>query len=90
MQPHEDSTLETLIKFADSRAEAIDFRIRGESSLIGKPLKEFRFKPQILIACIVRRGMAIIADGNTEIQKGDDVIVISGRESLHNIEEILL
>ncbi len=90
MQPHEDSTLETLIKFADGRAEAIDFRIRGESSLIGKPLKEFRFKPQILIACIVRRGMAIIADGNTEIQKGDDVIVISGRESLHNIEEILL
>ena len=90
MQPHGDSTLEALYKFADGRAEAIDFRVSGESDLIGKPLKEFKFKPQILIACIVRRGTAIIADGNTEIRKGDDVIVISGRESLHTIEEILL
>ena len=90
MQSFEDSKIETLHKLLDGKAEAVEFRVSAEADILGKPLKDFKFKPQILIACVVRQGAAIIADGNTVIQEGDNVIVISGREALNNIEEILL
>ena len=90
MQNYEDSKIETLHKLLDGKAEAVEFHVSGEADICGKPLKDFKFKPQILIACIVRQGTTIIADGNTVIQKGDNVIVISGMGALNNIEEILL
>lgn len=90
MQNFEDSKIETLHKLLDGKAEAVEFRVSKEADILGKPLKDFKFKPQILIACIVRHGAAIIADGNTVIEEGDNVIVISGRKALNSIEEILL
>ena len=90
MQSSADSRIETLYKLIDGKAEAVEFRVAGDSEVLNKPIKDLKFKPQILIACIVRQGTTIIADGSTVIQKGDSVIVISGREALNSIEEILL
>ena len=89
MQNNRGGSIETLYKLLDDRAEAIDFRVKADAPIIGKPLKDFKFRPQILIACVVRRGQPQIADGNTVIEAGDDIIVISGREMLTKIQDII-
>ncbi|MBQ7625185.1 MAG: Trk system potassium transporter TrkA [Clostridia bacterium] len=89
MQNNRGGSIETLYKLLDDRAEAIDFRVKADAPIIGKPLKDFKFKPQTLIACVVRRGQPQIADGSTVIEAGDDIIVISGREMLTKIKDII-
>ncbi len=90
MQNHRGGSIETLYKLLDGRAEAIDFRVTDDAPVIGKPLREIKFKPQVLVASVVKRGTVVIADGSTVIEPGDDVIVISGKEMIQKIKDVVL
>ena len=84
-----DGNIRTLYKILSDKAEAAEFIAAEDSPLCGVPLRELRLKKDYIIACVSRGKTVIIPDGNTEIQAGDSVIVISANRSVQTLGGIL-
>lgn len=89
MQNSEGSPVETLYRIANEGAEALEFIVKPGCAFTGIPLKDLELKTQILIACIVRNGKAIVASGNTTIETGDNVVVVTKNNALRDFQDIL-
>ena len=83
------SNVETLYKLMDENVEALEFNVVENSQVIGIPLKSIQLKPNILVAGITRGRKTIIPSGNDMILSGDKVVVVSGVQGLHDIDDIL-
>lgn len=83
------STIETLYTLMDDRAEAIEFLVQDEPTLVDIPLKELRLKPNILIAGIIRNRRPIIPAGDDRILAGDKVVLLVAGQHLQDIKDIL-
>lgn len=85
------SRIKTLYRIVDGMAEALEFIAAENCSLNGKPLKDLKLKPNMLIACVTHGNAVLIPDGNTVISAGDSVIVITGADhAVSDLNEILL
>lgn len=86
----EGSNVESLYKLVDGRAEALEFKINSKDSpVVGKQLKTLKFKNNLQIACITRKGKAIIPKGEDTIEPDDLVIVVTTHKGLQKIDDIL-
>lgn len=83
------SHIETLYRLADDKAEALEFTVSQDARCIGIPLRTLEMKPGILIAGIVRGRTPIIPSGNDCILSGDRVIVISAKQRLQDLSDIM-
>ncbi len=83
------SSVETLYQLFNGKAEALEFKVAAESKLTGVPLRELRLKPNILIAGIMRGRRTIIPSGSDMLTAGDRVVVISSKNRLNDILDIL-
>ena len=83
------SEIEILYHLFDSRAEAIEFRIKESSPVVGKALKDLSLKSNLLIAFINRRGRIIIPSGTDMIEIGDTVMIVTTHTGLNEIRDIL-
>ena len=83
------SSMETLYKFADGKAEVIEYVVHDDAKCIGIPLKDLKLRPNMLIAAIIRGRKSIIPDGNTMIQSGDHAIIATGAGKTDTIDDIL-
>lgn len=83
------SNIQTMHFILDGRAEALEFRIKENCSLSGKPLEKLKIKKNILVACINRNGKIIIPRGHDSIETGDSVVVVTTRSALKDINDIL-
>ena len=66
----------TLHRIAGDRVEAMEFRVDDQVRYCGTPLKDIPLRPNILLACVSRRGKVTIPDGNTYFEPGDTTIVV--------------
>ncbi len=82
------SNVETMHWIADDKAEALEFLIRSNFRRTGIPLKDLALKPNILIACINRKGKIILPTGKDTLQVGDTVIVVTTTPGLNDINDI--
>lgn len=89
MQNSVGSNVETLYKIAANKAEALEFRVGNEPSIIGTPLEKLSFKDNLLVACINRSGKIIIPRGKDTIEKGDTVIIVTTHSGLNDLKDIL-
>ncbi|MBQ3105055.1 MAG: Trk system potassium transporter TrkA [Lachnospiraceae bacterium] len=85
----DSNNVETLYHMFDSRAEALEFRIKQASEVTNIPLMELSLKKDLLIACINRGGTIIIPGGQDCIRVGDTVMVVTTHTGFHDIEDIL-
>lgn len=83
------SNVETLYQILDNKAEALEFCIRENSTVVNIPLKDLKLKSNLLIGCINRNGRIHIARGNDSIHVGDTVIVVTTQKGLRDIRDIL-
>lgn len=83
------SSIQTLYKILGGAAEAVEFIAPDDCPLVGKTLKEIKLKPNIIIACVSHQKEVLIPDGNTVINSGDSVIVITAGTPLTSLSEIL-
>lgn len=84
------SAVETLYKIMDGKAEALEFKARTDSPVLGISLRELPIKPGILIVGIIREGKkALIPTGDDMILEGDSVIVLSAEHRLNDLSEIM-
>ncbi|MBP3493846.1 MAG: Trk system potassium transporter TrkA [Oscillospiraceae bacterium] len=86
----EGSAVESLYRLLDGTVEALEFTVSANSEeLLDIPLKELRTKKGLLLAAIVRDYRTIIPDGNTCIQEGDRVVVVTRIAGLNDLSDIL-
>lgn len=83
------SNMETLYRLMDGSAEALEFNISSDCSLIGIPLKKMKTKDNILIAGIIRGRKTIIPSGEDTIQALDNVIIFASGHILNDVTDIL-
>lgn len=83
------SNVETLYKIASGKAEALEFKVGAAKSITGKKLSELKFKDNLLIACIYRKSVIITPNGQSTIESGDTVIVVTTQTGLNDLEDIL-
>ncbi len=83
------NNIETLHYILGGKAEALEFHIKEDSEVVGKPLHQLKIKKNNLVACINRKGKIIIPKGQDSIKIGDSVIVVTAFAGLKDINDIL-
>ena len=79
----------SLHTIADGQAEAVEFLVDGHTHHCGKPLKELRLKPNVLIASITHGAVTEVPSGDSVFRQGDSVVVVtSGRGVLQQLNDI--
>lgn len=89
LQSASGSKVETLYSLMDGKAEAIEFTVMSDFKRIGVPLKDVRFKKNVLLAGIVRNNKSIIPTGDDVILADDRVIVISSNLGTDDISDMV-
>ena len=84
------ANVETMYRLVDGKIEALEFVIKAKTWYTDIPLKDLSLKSNNLIACIARNRRIIIPNGDDCIQAGDNVIVITMKKQIQDIEDILL
>ncbi len=79
----------SLTSIAEGRAEILEGRIGKTSPLINKTLNEAQTKSSI-IGAIIRDKNVIIPSGNDKFAENDKLIIFTLRESIKNVEKILM
>ena len=80
--------METLHHLINEQVEAVEFKVREKSGVVGVPLKNLKTKENILVATIIRDGKIIIPGGNDTIEIGDNVIIVTAGRHLNDLREI--
>lgn len=84
------SSVETVYKLMDGKAEALEFNVRPDCEMIEVPLKKIRFKPNILIGGIIREKKTIIIPaGDDVIKSGDKVVVLTAGHRINNLTDVI-
>ena len=83
------SNIETLYNLIKGKVEALEFTVNEASPVVNVPLSELNFKPDVLIAAIIRDGEQIIPRGQSVIEPGDSVIVVTKQRALNDISDVL-
>lgn len=89
MQNSMGSNVEALYRIVADKAEALEFRVRGDAPLLGIPLEKLQLKSNLLVACINRRGRIITPRGKDTIEEGDTIIVVTTHTGLNDLMDIL-
>ena len=85
-----DSEIESLYHLVGGEVEAIEFKVKENvENVVGIPLKDMKLKENILISAIIRKREIIIPDGNTSIELGDSVVIVSKEHRFSKLKDIL-
>lgn len=89
MQNGEESSCESIYKFADDKFEMLEFSIKSNFEKIGIPIKDLELKDGILIVAILRGRNIIFPNGEDKIKKRDTIVVIDNLSNIKEINDIL-
>ena len=84
-----DSSVETLYKLMDGKAEALEFIVRSDCELVNIQLKDLHLKSNILIAGIFRNKKILIPAGDDHIAVGDKVVILTTGHRINKLSDIL-
>lgn len=82
------SNIETMHKIVNGKVEALEFRIKKTASYVNVPFKDLRFKKNVLVASIVRKGKHILPDGNEKMQLNDRIIVVTTMKNVDDLQDL--
>jgi trk system potassium uptake protein TrkA len=70
------------------QVEALEFLAKRQEKIYDTPLRELKIKKNCLIACIIRNTKVMIPNGNSHIQLGDNVIVVTTHKNFDDLTDI--
>ena len=74
---------------ADGQAEAMEFLVDEHTRNCGKPLKEIKLKPNVLVVSVSHGAATEIANGDSVFRQGDLILVVTnGREVIRQLNDI--
>ncbi len=83
------SNVEVMYLLLDGNAEAIEFKVKEESSVTGVPLKDLNIKNNVIISFISHNGKLIIPTGNDVISVGDNVMIVTTQKGFTELQDIM-
>lgn len=83
------SSVNRLYRIVNDQAEALEFTVGSDFEAKNKPLKDVRFKDNVLIATIIRGEEIIIPGGNDAIKEGDGVVLVHVGRSPDDLNQFL-
>jgi trk system potassium uptake protein TrkA len=83
------SEIKSLHKIADNKVEALEFDVAEDFEGLGITLRDIKLKNGVLIAAIIRGNNVIYPNGDTKLEIGDGVIVMTTIEKLCDLGDIL-
>ncbi len=83
------NNVETLYRLAGDQVEALEFKISENAPCLNIPLKEMKLKSDLIICGISRGKQSILPGGDTTLQPGDRVLVVTSRKRLNDFKDIL-
>ena len=83
------SSVETLYNIIQDEVEASEFIVKEGAPIVGIPLSQLKFKENVLVASIYRKGKVIIPRGNDTIEAGDAVVVVTKLLGLQELSDVL-
>ena len=89
LKENSQSTIKALYKLAANKVEALEFDVGEDFPGKSTPLKDLSLKKNTLIAAIIRNNNVVYPNGQTTLEKGDSVIVVTTNEHMNGLEDIL-
>lgn len=89
MENASGNNVETLYRIIGGKAEALAFKIKEHSEVVGVPFEKLTLKKNLLICCIIRKNKIITPRGKDMIMVGDQVIVVTTNQGLNDIQDIM-
>ena len=83
------SSMETLYQLNSGKAEALEFIVDKNSRLIKNPLCDLKLKENVIIAAVIHEKEVIIPKGQSVINSGDRVIVVTTEKGIDSLDKIL-
>ena len=83
------SSMETLYRLADGKAEALEFIVGNDAKCIGVPLKTMKLKENVLLCALVRGSRTLIPDGESVLEPGDHAVVVSKAGMLKQLDDMI-
>lgn len=83
------SNVEALYRVASNHVEVLQFRVGHDCHILNQKIADLKFKPNLLIAYIFRRGNLIFPDGQDSIQENDRIVVVTTHKDFSDLEDIL-
>lgn len=84
------NNIESLYRIVEGKVEILEFIANKESKkLLNTPLRQIKFKQDVIIATIVRKDEIIIPHGNDSIRDGDRVIVIAKDKNVNDLRDLI-
>jgi trk system potassium uptake protein TrkA len=80
--------MQALYKIAGNGAEAMEFIAKEDTRHLGVPFRDLKLSQDVLVAVLVHEGIIRIPDGNSSIQEGDSVIIVSTKHSIVDLNDI--
>lgn len=80
--------MKRLYKLVGGKVEATEFVVDSRTKNLNKPLNDIRFKPNVLIASLSRKGKIIFPKGDDTIETDDRIIIVSKERKIEKINDI--
>ena len=78
-----------LISIGKANAEMIEYEVGDDIFITGKPLAEIKFPNGVLVNAIIRNDELITPSGDTKIEAGDILYILTSRSSKKALNELL-
>lgn len=89
MNKDDDSSVKTLYKIVDGEVEASEFIATPKITFLGMTLNDLNLKNHVLVAAISRENETIVPKGDTTIELGDHLVIISRGETMKSLNDII-
>ncbi len=84
-----ESSVRTLHRIVEGKAEALEFAVTAQTPNIGIPLSQLKLKSNVLVACITRANQIIIPNGSDVLTPGDTVIIVTTADrTVYDLKDI--
>jgi trk system potassium uptake protein TrkA len=67
----------------------VEIKVAEDSPVINQPIWQIPFPPEVIVTAILRRGEVIIPTGQTIVEPGDELIVVTKQQREAELRELL-
>lgn len=83
------NNVENLYKLVEDQVEALEFSIGESAPIIGVPIHKMDLKDNLIICGIIHGGELILPNGDSTVEAGDSIIVVTSHKKLNDVGDIL-
>lgn len=89
MENSSEGQMVTMHNIAGGKAEACEFNAEADAKVVGIPLSKLKLRQGVLVASLSRGKETVIPTGDSVIEPGDAVVVVTANMRILDLDDIL-